>query len=374
MNWVISGSVCVSRFQLYLVDSLGRWRISLELNSSGWESWNEWWNEWNPPKYGWNKYMGEMLLTCCCLDTSWYIWIRHIRYHQIVWIMLGLPRQMARYQLTMRKSRAIQRAHIVCLARNREYTYLIFEACILTWTSTQVSWWYDTLKDILRLRSDCICTYIYIYLHIYTYIYIYTYVYIYIYTYQSISEGLQIPVDGACLGCSRLKPRSADSNPFRNYKARDRAGPRWHHGIRMYTGMFVGVYPPEKTHRPRKKMVFRGVAADIYIYIHIYIYTYIYIHIYIYSWVGGFMVSNVFNAPPYWFGGPQQTDSCFFRDGPGPSVGVQAVQAAQAEPLNACGVSEPQSRCPIGDPWGIPKSCGWKLRGFRLDERGTPPW
>ena len=52
-----------------------------------------------------------------------------------------------------------------------------------------------------------------------------------------------------------------------------------------YTGMFVGVYPPEKTHRPRKKMVFRGVAADIYIYI--------------YSWVGGFMVSNVFNVPPY---------------------------------------------------------------------------
>ena len=134
---------------------------------------------------------------------------------------------------------------------------------------------------------------IYTYIYISTHIHIYIYTYVYIYTYQSISEGLQIPVDGACLGCSRLKPRSADSNPFRNYKARDRAGPRWHHGIRMYTGMFVGVYPPEKTHRPRKKMVFRGVAADIYIYIHIYIY------IYIYSWVGGFMVSNVFNAPPY---------------------------------------------------------------------------
>jgi len=114
--------------------------------------------------------------------------------------------------------------------------------------------------------------------------------------------------------------------------------------------MFVGVYPPEKTHRPRKKMVFRGVAADIYIYI-------------VGLVVSWFQMFSMFHHID--LGDPNKLILVFSGDGP---------IAAQAEPLNACGVSEPQSRCPIGDPWGIPKSCGWKLPGFRLDEGGTPPW
>ena len=267
-----------------------------------------------------------MLLTCCCLDTSWYIWIRHIRYHQIVRIMLGLPRQMARYQLTMRKSRAIQRAHIVCLARTREYTYLIFEACILTWTSTQVSWWYDTLKDILRLRSDCICTHIYIYISINIW-------------------GFADPSWWCMFGLFEVETAKCGQQPVPQLQGKGPWKPRWHHRIRECLWVFTHL---RKHIDPAKKWCSGGCC------------WYIYIVGLVVSW---FQMFSMFHHID--LGDPNKLTLVFSGDGP---------IAAQAEPLNACGVSEPQSRCPIGDPWGIPKSCGWKLRGFRLDERGTPPW
>jgi hypothetical protein len=186
-----------------------------------------------------------------------------------------------------------------------------------------------------------IYTYIYIYIYTYTHIYIYICIYIHINPYLRVYRSQLMVHVWAVRGWNREVRTATRSATTRQGTVQ---GPG---GIMVYGCIpeCLWVFTHLRKHiDPAKKWCFGGLLL-IYIYIHIYIYIYTYI----YSWVGGFMVSNVFNAPPYWFGGPQQTDSCFFRGWPWPISGcpscpsctgwaVERVRSLRApEPLSHWG-------------------------------------
>ena len=117
---------------------------------------------------------------------------------------------------------------------------------------------------------------------------------IYIYIHISINIwGFTDPSWWCMFGLFEVETAKCGQQPVPQLQGKGPWKPRWHHGIRECLWVFTH---PRKHIDPAKN----GVSGGLLL-----------IYIYIYSWVGGFMVSNVFNVPPYSFGGPQQTDSFF---------------------------------------------------------------